>query len=118
LRPRGEITEAEEDLLGIERLTEEQEAEAEQELKQKLEIRRNFLRQLMTSSDFRAWLWEFLNEQGTFEHRFGTSPMGFPDNLATWHALGMKQAGMNLFHQFDDAAPDLCSLMRRETGKG
>ena len=114
MRQRGELPEPEEDLLGIQRLTEEQEADAERERLEKQEVRRNFLRQLMTSSDFRAWLWEFLNEQGTFEHRFGASAAFFPDPMATMLSLGLKQAGMNLYHQFDDAAPDLCSMMRRE----
>lgn len=111
------LTDEEADLLNITREDPEQKAREEKERAEKTEIRREFLRNLMTSASFREWLWEFLIEQGTFAHTFGVSPTGFPDPMATMLNLGLKQAGMNLLHQFDDVAPDLVSLMRREAGQ-
>lgn len=113
-RTRGELPDAEEELLGIERPTEEEEAEAERELQQKAEVRRAFLFSLMQSVAFREWLMEQLVSAGTFEHRFGGSPTGFPDPMGTQYAMGMKQTGWNIWEQFDNVAPDLTSLMRRE----
>lgn len=116
-RPRGELPEPEEDLLGIVRQTPEQEAEAEQRRKEELELRQRFLIGLMQNPLFRVWLMEQLVAMGTFDNAFGAGPTGFPDPLATWFQKGMKAAGWNMWCIFDDVAPDLASLMRREFGK-
>lgn len=116
-RQRGELPDAEEELLGIERESPEQEAEAEREAKERAEFRRLFLVQLMQSDMFRAWLMEQLVGWQTFENPFGISPAGFPDPMATQFALGQKAAGWHLWTIFDDVAPELTSLMRREAGQ-
>lgn len=113
-RARGELPDAEEALLGIERPTLEQEAEAEQVAKEKLEVRRAFLAGMMANPLFREWLMEQLLGFRTFENPFGISPNGFPDHEATQFQLGMKSAGWHLWTLVDDIAPDLASLMRRE----
>lgn len=117
-RQRGELPEPEEQLLGIERPTPEQEAEAERNRLEKLEVRRVFLLNLMQSDLFRAWLMETLVAYGTFENSFGAGPTGFPDPNATWFQAGMKAAGWNLWCVFDEVSPELASLMRRESVKG
>lgn len=114
-RARGELPEPEEELLGIERPTEEQEAQAEKERAEKVELRRLFLRGLMENPLFREWLMEWLVLCGTFEQPFGISPNGFPDPMATQYRMGIKAAGWSLWETFDNTAPDLTSLMRRET---
>ena len=116
-RHRGELPEAEEALLGIERQTPEQEADAEQTAKEKAEIRKRFLIALMENPLFREWLMEQLMALGAFENAFGNSPTGFPDPYATWFKAGLKAAGWHLWEIFDDVAPDLASLMRREATK-
>lgn len=113
-RARGEIPSEEEALLGIERLSPEEEAEAERVQKEKAEVRRQFLAHLMTSPDFREWLMEKLLSYGTFEKSFGISPGGFPDRQATEYQQGLKAAGWDLWCTFDDVAPELTSKMRRE----
>jgi hypothetical protein len=117
MRERGELPEPEEQLLGIERPTPEQEAEAEKIAQEKLVVRALFLKQLMEQELFREWLMDTLNGFGTFENAFGTSITGFPDPMATQFKLGMKAAGWHLWTLVDDAAPELASLMRRTAGK-
>ena len=113
-RRPGELPEPEESLLGIERQTPEQEAEADKIVKEKAEIRRRFLIGLMENPLFREWLMEQLVALGTFENAFGNSPTGFPDPLATWFKAGMKSAGWSLWETFDSVAPELSALMRRD----
>ena len=113
-RLRGELPEPEEQLLGIERLTPEQEAEAERLAKEQSELRQLFLVGLMQNPVFRQWLMEQLVGFRTFEKPFGVSPNGFPDEAATQFQDGLRAAGWHLWTLFDDAAPELCSLMRRE----
>lgn len=116
-RKRGEIPEPEEELLGIERPTLEQEAEAQKAIDEKAELRRTYLRLQMQSPVFREWLMELLQGFRTFENTFGVSPSGAPDRDGTQFALGMKAAGWHLWCMFDDLAPELSSLMRRDAGK-
>lgn len=118
-RSRDDLPDPERELLGLPpALTPEEEAAQEKEDAEKREDRRLFLYRLMNDPDFRGWLWERLVDFGTFENRFMASPTGFPDQAATQFQSGMKAAGWALWEQFDDAAPDLASLMRREmTGK-
>lgn len=116
-RARGEIPEPEEALLGIERATPEQEAAEETRVKEQGEIRRLFLARLMENPLFREWLIDVLTQLRTFEQPFGISPAGFPDPLATQYQMGMKAAGWYLWTMFDDLAPELASLMRREALK-
>lgn len=113
-RRRGELPELEEQLLGIERPSIEQEEAAEQVQKEKRELRKAFLRSLIENELFREWMMEKLTAFHTFEQPFGAGPTGFPDPLATHFALGMKAAGWSLWTEFDDLYPDLASLMRRE----
>lgn len=113
-RKRGELPEPEEQLLGIERETPEQEDAAERNRLEKLELRRAFLKSLIENELFREWLMEQINGFGTFENAFGAGPTGFPDHDATQFKMGMKAAGWHLWAQFDDPYPELASLMRRE----
>lgn len=113
-RRRGEIPEPEEELLGIVRETPEQEAEAERELAERLELQQAFLISLMQNQMFRAWLMKQLVGFQTFEKPFGVSPAGFPDRAATQFSDGLRAAGWHLWTLFDDVAPELASLMRRE----
>lgn len=113
-RARGELPEPEEQILGIERPTPEQEAEAEKKLAEDRELRTLFLIAMMENPMFRQWLMEQLTGFGTFENSFGASPNGFPDHEATQFRMGMKAAGWHLWTMFDDAAPELASKMRRE----
>jgi hypothetical protein len=113
-RRRGELTEPEEALLGIVRPTVEQEEAAERKAAEEAEVRRLYLARLMSEPLFREWLSATLLLFGAFANPFGISPAGYPDPLATQFALGRKSAGLELWEMFDDAAPDLASLMRRE----
>lgn len=117
MRARGELPEPEERLLGIERPTVEEEAEAEKIRSENAEIRRLFLRSLIENPLFREWLMEQLNAFQTFANPLAVSPTGFPDPMATQFHLGMKAAGWVLWTVFDDLAPELASLMRREAMK-
>jgi hypothetical protein len=107
----------EELLLGIERPTPEQEAEAEKTRKKKIELRRAFLIQQMQNPLFREWLMEKLARLQAFSRPFGLSPTGFPDPMATMYYQGMKDAGWSLWEEFDGVAPELASQMRREAGQ-
>jgi hypothetical protein len=117
-RRRGELTDMEEELLGIERPSIAEEEETERKADEKREFRRLFLVHLMADPLFREWLMELLVEFKAFDNPFGVSPAGFPDPLATQFALGMKAAGWRLWEIFDAVAPEMASLMRRESVKG
>lgn len=113
-RARGELSEPEEALLGIERASIEDEAADQQRAVEKAELRRRYLISLMQNDLFREWLMEQLVGFEAFGSPFGVSPNGFPDREATQFRLGMKAAGWHLWEQFDEVAPELASLMRRE----
>lgn len=112
-RQRGELPEPEEELLGIERPTLEQEEADKRRTEEQAELRRLFLTRLMENPMFREWLMEQLMAFRTFEQPFGISPGGFPDPMATQYQMGLKAAGWHLWTLFDDLAPELASLMRR-----
>ncbi len=116
-RRRGELPEPEEQILGIERLSADQEAEVERIHKEKAELRKMVLRSMLENEHVRAWLMEMITGFGTFENSFGAGPTGFPDHDATQFKMGMKAAGWHLWSQFDDSFPDLASLMRREANQ-
>jgi hypothetical protein len=104
----------ENDLLGVQPQSFEEQEAAEQKAKEEQELKRAYLLRLMGDDQFRAWLWSVLAGFGTFERRYGASPNGFPDDRATEYHLGMRDAGWFLWETFDNVAPDLASLMRRE----
>lgn len=112
-----DLTAEEADLLGIERLTPEQEQAKEKALKERARLRERLLRSLMERPQFREWLMDLLLEFDTFGRTFGASPSGFPDDRATEFHLGRKAAGWRLWTIFDDLCPEQASLMRREFGK-
>ena len=116
-RQRGELTEGEEALLGIQRPSLAEEEAAERQFEERREFRRLFLVHLMADPLFREWLMELLVEFKAFDNPFGVSPAGFPDTNATFFALGMKAAGWRLWEIFDAVAPEMASLMRRESLK-
>lgn len=116
-RRAGELPEPEEALLGIVRLTPEQEEEQQKAAQERADLRKRFLVAQMSNPLFREFLMEVLLGFGTFENSFGAGPTGFPDNEATQFKMGMKAAGWYLWTLFDDASPDLASLMRRERFK-
>lgn len=112
--PRPEdLTEEEADLLSI-ALPTEADAQAEASRRERMGLRAEMLANLMRSELFREWLWEVLDGFGTFENSFGAGPTGFPDHAATQFKLGMKASGWHLWETFDNIAPDMASLMRRE----
>lgn len=113
-RRRGELPEPEEELLGIHRETPEEEADAERARKDKEELRRAFLIAMMQNELFREWLMEQLVGFNVFGKPFAVSPTGFPDKAASQYQDGMRAAGWHLWQMFDDVAPELTSLMRRE----
>lgn len=114
--PRPEdLDDREAALLGVERLTPEQEAEQEKILAEKLELRKRLLIGLMESEDFRAWMMQKLISFQTFSMPFGAGPTGFPDTNATFYALGLKAAGWSIWEEFDAMCPELASKMRRGT---
>ena len=104
-------------MLGVVRPTPEQIADQEKVNAEKRELRRQFLIALLNNDLFREWMMGKLQSWETFTNPFGASPTGFPDPMATQFALGMKAAGWNLWEEFDEASPELASLMRREALK-
>jgi hypothetical protein len=113
-RARGELPEPEEALLGIERPSEEDEAEAQRRADEKREFRRLGLLSCLQHEWFREWLMEWLTEFGAFGNPLAASPNGFPDPMATQFYLGRKAAGWQLWEFFDGLSPEMASLMRRE----
>lgn len=113
----GRAITPEEAILGVERPTPEQEAEAKKLADEKAEVRRRFLLGLIHNELFREWLMGHLLAFQTFSQPFGVSPSGFPDPMATQFHLGMKAAGWTLWEEFDNLAPEMASLMRREASK-
>lgn len=107
----------EKELLGIDRPTPEEEEATARKLAERIELRRLFIVAQMENPMFREWLMEQLVALGTFENAFGAGPSGFPDHMATQFQLGRKAAGWDLWTLFDNAAPELASMMRREYGK-
>lgn len=106
--------ELENDLLGVQQQSPEEQEAVAKKAQEERELKRAFLVSLMSDEKFRAWLWDILVGFGTFERRYGASPGGFPDDRATEYHLGMRDAGWHLWETFDDVSPELTSLMRRE----
>lgn len=105
----------EEIMLGFKpQLTPEEQLAVEQTAAEKAEVRKIYLKGQMATPQFREWLMEVLLGVGTFAPPFANSPGGFPDPMATMFAMGRKSVGDELWIMFDDAAPDMASLMRRE----
>lgn len=104
------------DLAGYRRMSAEDVAEEEDRVV-RARFRQAYLIGLMRNEDFRGWLWEWLAEFGTFGNPMAVSPTGFPDPMATQFFLGKKAAGWAMWEQFDNLAPELASLMRREGSK-
>lgn len=116
-RASGEIPPEEERLLGIERLSPEEEAAQEKRQQEEAEVERLYLIGLMNQPQFRAWMMKQLVAFNTFGRIFAVSPTGFPDAPATEYQLGLKAAGWHLWSELDDKVPDLASKMRREFGR-
>jgi hypothetical protein len=110
----GEMFPEELELIDIKFETPEEIEKREKERQIEVDFRQAFLVVQMQNRTFRRWLMEQLVGFGTFENSFGAGPAGFPDKEATQFAMGMKAAGWHLWTMFDDAAPELASLMRRE----
>lgn len=87
---------------------------ARQRAEEEAELEAVYLRQVMESPIFRAWLMRQLVGFETFGNPYGVSPSGFPDHALTQFRLGMKAAGWHLWTILDSVAPDTASLMRRE----
>ncbi len=105
----------EEIMLGLKpQLTPEQERVVEQTAAEKAQVRKLYLQGQMATPQFREWLMDLLLMVGTFAPPFANSPGGFPDPMATMFAMGRKSVGDELWMMFDDASPDMASLMRRE----
>lgn len=92
---------------------EEEEALLQRAL-ERAEVRKLYLKGQMAIPQFREWLMDVLISFGAFMPVFGQTPAGFPDPMATMFSMGRKSAGEDLWIMFDDAAPDMASLMRRE----
>lgn len=107
----------EEILTGRATLTIAEQDDIKRAAKEKSDFRQKFLEGLMTSTDFREWLWEVLQSFGTFENAFGAGPTGFPDPMATQFQLGRKSCGWDLWTAFDTASPEMTSQMRRDALK-
>lgn len=104
-------------MLGVEKPTPEQEAEAKKIADEKANLRRLFLLGMINNPLFREWLMGHLVAFQTFTQPYGVSPGGFPDPMATQFHLGMKAAGWTLWEEFDNLAPEMASLMRREASQ-
>lgn len=62
----------------------------------------------------RRKMWQILEDLGTFEVRYGASPVGFPDERATWFSYGQHEAGRRLYDGWHMRMPTLVDLMRAE----
>lgn len=113
-RSNDELYPEEAALVGRAPVDPEQASEEQRKADERKETRRLLLTNLLQDPMFRELLWEQLVRMGAFDNAFGAGPTGFPDPLATQFQLGRKAAGWDLWEMFDNAAPDLASLMRRE----
>lgn len=105
------------EFFGLERQTPEQEEDADKSEALRLELRRQLLVGLMQNDLFRGFLMEELMWLETFGNPVIVSPNGSPDPHATFFALGQKAYGWRLWTMFDNVAPELTGLMRREFEK-
>jgi hypothetical protein len=69
---------------------------------------------ILSDSVAREWLWDLLQEFGTFSVTFAASPTGFPDPMATSYYQGRQSCGWRIWTELDGISPQLASLMRRE----
>ena len=104
----------ENELLGVEHLTPEQEADAERIAAEKRLLRDEALVKLMGQKWFREFAMALLTEFGTFVPIHGETSIGFPDPQATFYNLGRRSAGDQIWTMLDGLSPDLAALMRRE----
>jgi hypothetical protein len=71
------------------------------------ERRRNGLRQIMTSSDGRAWMWNLLGECGIFRSCF-------TGNSTTFFNEGKREVGLPIMADLTEHFPDEYLLMAKE----
>jgi len=54
----------------------------------------------------RRFLWSILKRLGALNVTFAASPGGVPDNFATFYAMGSRDAGLGLYHEWMAADRD------------
>jgi hypothetical protein len=82
-------------------------AEKAKRAKAREERRVNGLRQIMSSSDGRVWMWEFLSACGLFRSDFN-------GNSRDYYQLGMRNIGMPTFAELQKNHMDQYILMVKE----
>ncbi len=77
-----------------------------------------FWAEVMASIAGRREMWNLLAECGTFETRFGASPSGVPDPIASWFYAGQTALGQRLYRKLMLASPIGLQIMHRENDSG
>ncbi len=62
----------------------------------------------------RREIWGILSELHPFDAHLANSPVGFPDERATWMHLGRQLTGQRLFQKWYARFPQLVLLMQAE----
>lgn len=63
----------------------------------------------------RREMWKLLQEAHPFEIRYGCGPNGFPDQQATWAALGEQLLGIRIYQTWQHLYPEGVRLMLAES---
>lgn len=83
-----------------------------------IEIRRaeaeQFWKQIFAHPVGRREMWGILDNGSAFEDRFGASPTGFPDPLASYGYAGEQRLALRLYHSWQILSPEGTLLMMQE----
>lgn len=104
-RPEDEVASA---------VDEKQHKRKESKIKRMQREDREFFRHMLSLEAGRRFAWSILNECHTFETRFGASPNGSPDSMATWMHAAEKDIGQRFYQLWHLKEPDGVMLMLRE----
>lgn len=73
-----------------------------------------FLNAVLNDPIGRRWLWQQLDDLGTFKDIFAAGPSGFPDPNATSFYRGQQSYGLRLYRTLVRINPEIVALMHRE----
>lgn len=86
-------------------------------VKESARLRRGWWHVALSDEAGRREIWAMLIRAGTFDNPFQCGPNGFPQDSATFFALGAKSWGMELYHALIRFDPALVLLMHTENDK-
>lgn len=78
---------------------------------------RSWFQNMIRSEHGQRFLWDLLEQHGTFEERYGVTANGSHNPELTWSARGQKDLGLRLYHEWAEMDLEGVLLMHRKFGQ-